>query len=205
MTRTGSKLTQRVGIIAIGLGLFVAIVGAAPPFASTADRPSDGWLTTTAKIAILTSIGTRGSTVQVDTMNGTMTLYGKVPSLADKKNVEKLATSMEGVREVRNFLMIAPVAEQNAAAISDSELQSEVAVALIAAGLKKNSPLSGSNVSVQSVDHGTVLLAGTANSLTAQLRAIETATNVRGVRVVRSDIQSPDAGTVYHAARFLGQ
>jgi len=205
MTYTGRKLTQRIGLMAIALGLFVAVVGATPPFASTTDRPSDAWLTTTAKIAILTSIGTRGSTVQVDTMNATMTLYGKVTSAADKKNVEKLARSMEGVREVRNFLMVAPVAEENAPATSDSALQSEIAVALIAAGLKKDSPLGGSNVFVQTVDKGTVLLAGTANSLTAHLRAIETAKNVRGVRAIRSDIQSPDPGTVYHAARFLGQ
>lgn len=193
---------QRVGMIAIGL--FAAVVGATPPCGRAADGPSDAWLTTTAKIAIFTSIGTRGSTVQVDTMNATMTLYGKVTSPADKENVEKLARSMEGVREVRNFLMIAPVAEENATAPSDSELQSEVAVALIAAGLKKDSPLSGSNVSVQSVDKGTVLLAGTVNSLTAHLRAIETAKNVQGVCAVRSDIQSSDAGAVYHA-RFLGQ
>jgi osmotically-inducible protein OsmY len=202
MISTGSKRMQRVGMIA--LGLFVAVVGGRPPFGSAADGPSDAWLTTMAKIAILTSIGTRGSTVQVDTMNATMTLYGKVTSPADRQNVEKLAKRMEGVREVRNFLMVAPVAEENATATSDSELQSEVAVALIAAGLKKDSPLSGSNVSVQSVDKGTVLLAGTANSLTAHLRAIETAKNVQGVRAVRSDIQSPDARAVYHA-QFLGQ
>jgi osmotically-inducible protein OsmY len=78
MIYTGSKRMQRVGMIA--LGLFVAVVGATPPFASAADGPSDAWLTTAAKIAILTSIGTRGSTVQVDTLNATMTLYGKVTS-----------------------------------------------------------------------------------------------------------------------------
>jgi len=201
MIYTGNKRMLRVGMIA--LGLFVVVVGATPPFAGTADRPSDAWLATTAKIAILTSIGTRGSTVQVDTMNATMTLYGKVTSLADKKHVEKLARSMLGVREVRNFLMIAPLAEEGATATSDSELQSEVAVALIAAGLKKDSFLSGSNVSVQSVDKGRVLLAGTAKSLSAHLCAIETARDVQGVRAVRSDIQSPDARAVYHA-RFLG-
>jgi osmotically-inducible protein OsmY len=202
MIDMGSRRMQSVGMIA--LGLCVAVVGAAAPFANAADGPSDVWLTTVAKIAILTSIGTRGSTVQVDTMNGTMTLYGKVTSLADKKHVEKLARSMEGVREIRNFLMIAPVAEENVTATSDSELQGAVAVALISAGLKKDSPLSGSSVSVQSVDRGTVLLAGTANSLSAHLHAIETAKNVRGVRAVRSDIQSLDAKAVDHA-RFLGQ
>jgi osmotically-inducible protein OsmY len=202
MIRTEGKRIERVAMMA--LALFVAVVGATPPYACAADPPSDAWLTTTAKIAILTSIGTRGSTVQVDTRNATMTLYGKVTSAADQKNVEALARSIEGVREVRSFLLIAPVAKEDAIASSDSEIQSAVAVALIAAGLRKDSPLSGSNVSVQSVDQGTVLLAGTANSLTALLRAIETAKDVRGVRAIRSDIRTPDAGTVYKA-RFLGQ
>jgi hypothetical protein len=44
MIYTGSKRMQRVGMIA--LGLFVAVVGATPPFASAADGPSDAWLTT---------------------------------------------------------------------------------------------------------------------------------------------------------------
>jgi hyperosmotically inducible protein len=43
------------------------------------------------------------------------------------------------------------------------------------------------------VNNGTVLLAGKAESLTAALRAIETAGRVPGVRAVHSEIQSPDA------------
>ena len=131
-----------------------------------------------------------------------MTLYGKVASAVEKVDAEKLASRVKGVREVRNLLIVAPVAE-GGAVTSDSDLQSQVAVALIAASLKKESPLNGSNVSVQSVDKGTVFLAGTA-SLAAHLRAIETAKNVPGVLRVRSDVRSPDAAAVYQA-RFLGR
>jgi len=196
----------RTFVLAVGGGMkalsfFVAVFGATAPLASAADVPSDAWLTTTAKIAILTSIGT-GSTVQVDTMNATMTLYGKVTSVADKENVEKLARSMEGVREVRSLLMIAPVAEKTVTVTPDMELQSTVAVALIAAALKEGS-LRGGNVFVQLVDRGMVFLAGTAPSLIAHLRAIETAKDVKGVRAVRSDIRTPDARAVYQA-RLLG-
>ena len=166
--------------------------------------PSDAWLNTTAKIAILTSIGTRGSTVQVDAMNATVTLYGKVTSTADKENVEKLARSIGGVSEVRNLLVIAPVAEETLVARSDSELHSGVAVALIVAGMKEDSPLQRSHVFVESVNAGIVLLAGTANNLAAHLNAVEAARSVHGVRAVRSDVRSPDAQAVYHA-RFLGQ
>jgi hyperosmotically inducible periplasmic protein len=188
---------------ALALGLFVAALGATTSFCSAADGPSDGWLATTAKIAILTSLEARGSSVQVDAMNATITLYGKVSSAADKKNVEKLARSVEGVREVRNLLMIAPVAVDNAPAIPDSELHNEVAIALITESVKKDGPLSRSHVFVQSVDNGTVLLTGTANSLAAHLLAIKTARGVRGIRAVRSNVQSSDARAVYQA-RFLG-
>ena len=188
----------------LALGLFVVALGALPPLTGAADGPSDAWLTTTAKIAILTSIGTRGSTLQVDTRNATLTLYGKVGSAADTVNAEKSARTVEGVKDVRNLLMIAPVANDGSAVTSDADLQSEVAVALIAAALGKDSPLGGSNVTVQSVDKGTVFLSGRANSLAAHLLAIDTARRVRGVRAVRSDIQTPDVRAVYQA-RFLGR
>ena len=191
------------------LALFVAaagLVAAAWPRSSprAADRPSDAWLTMTARIAILTSTGARGSEVLVDTTNATMTLYGKVASPADKASVEQVARSVEGVREVRSFLMVASLAKDSSILPLDSDLRSEVAVALIAAGLKKDHALSGSKVSVQSVDEGTVWLSGTVDSLAAHLEAIETAQRVPGVHAVRSNIQSPDARAVY-GAPFLGR
>jgi osmotically-inducible protein OsmY len=199
---------QRRFVISAGVCLLATL--AVSPVSSMrseiapAAGPSDAWLNTTAKIAILTSIGTRGSTVHVDTINATMTLYGKVPSMAEKENVEKLASRVGGVREIRNFLMIAPVAEDTLVARSDSEVQSEVAVAVIVAGLKEASPLRQSHVSVASVNAGVVLLAGTANNLAAHLHAVEAARSVRGVRAVKSDVRSSDAQAVYHA-RLLGQ
>jgi len=195
--------------IAAGLGLLACLI-AFPMVrllpARAAGAPSDDWVRTTAKIAILTSIGTLGSTVQVDTRNATITLYGKVASAEDVVDAEKSARGVEGVREVRNLLMIvpviSPVGQRRAEATPDSEIQTRVAVAVIAAGLQKDSPLHGSDVSVPSVDNGTVFLAGTA-SLAGQLRALETAKDVRGVRAVRSAIRSSDAAAVYRA-RFLG-
>ena len=193
---------QRFG--GTGIGLLIAAAEFARFAANAADAPLDAWLTTKAKIVIMTSIGTHGTTVQVDTMNATMTLYGKVISPADKQTVEKSARSVEGVREVRNLLQVVPPAEEKSVAASDSTLQSEVGVALIAATLKKGGPLGKSNISVQSVDKGTVLLAGTADNLTAHLQAIETTKSVPGVRAVRSEIQSPDVRAVYRP-RFLGR
>lgn len=188
----------------MGVGLLVVVVGFATFVATAADGPSDAWLTTKAKIAVLTSLGTQGTAVQVYTMNQTVTLFGKVASPEDRKTAETSAAGIEGVKEVRNLLQVAPPAKEKAVGASDSMLQSEVGVALIAATLKKGGLLGKSNISVQSVDKGTVLLAGTADNLTAHLQAIETAKSVPGVRAVRSEIQSPDVRAVYRP-RLLGR
>jgi osmotically-inducible protein OsmY len=188
-----------MNIVLIGL----LLAGTWAPGVGAVDGPSDAWLSTTTKIAILTSIGVAGSTIQVDTLNATITLFGKVASLADKVSMEKLARDTPGVREVRNLLIVEPAAGRIGKVAPDLELQSTVAVALIAAGLKRESPLAGSDVSVQSVDAGVVLLTGSA-SLMGLLRAIETARNVRGVGAVRSLIRVTDTVTVRQAL-FIGR
>ena len=53
-------------------------------------------------------------------------------------------------------------------------------------------PLQGQQIAVQSVNQGVVLLAGTAKTLSAHLRAVEVVARVPGVRRVASEIQSPD-------------
>ena len=52
--------------------------------------------------------------------------------------------------------------------------------------------LKSSQIAVQSVNQGVVLLAGTATTLSAHLRAVEVVAGVPGVRRVASEVQSPD-------------
>src|ERR1041385_4313580 len=98
--------------------------------AAAAAAPSDAWLTTKAKIAILTSIGTKGTSVHVDTVNGKMTLHGKVASPADKENAEKATRGIDGVKEVRNLLQGVPAAAEDRVEKSDSIIQKDVDTAL---------------------------------------------------------------------------
>ncbi len=164
------------------------VAGLLPLAAAAAEVPSDAWLTTKAKIAIFTSIGTKGMSVHVDTVKGRMTLHGKVIALADRENAEKTARGIDGVKEVRNLLQVVSAAEEDRVETSDSIIQKD-----IEAELSKDAALKQSSVSVQSVNKGTVLLGGKAESLSAHLRAIEIAQSVAGVRSVRSEIESPDA------------
>ncbi len=164
------------------------VAGFLPLAVAAADVPSDAWLTTKAKVAILTSIGTKGMSVNVDTVNGKMTLHGKVASPADKENAGKTARDIDGVTEVRNLLQVVSAAEEDGVEKADAIVQKDVEAAL-----SKEGALEKSSVSVQSVNKGTVLLGGKAESLAAHLRAVATAKRVAGVRSVRSEIESPDA------------
>jgi osmotically-inducible protein OsmY len=92
------------------------------------------------------------------------------------------------VKAVRNLLQVVPSKQEKAVNAADLTIEDSVKAAL-----KGDSLLERSAIQVQSVDNGTVLLAGKAESLTAELRAIETAKHVAGVRAVHSEIDSADA------------
>jgi hypothetical protein len=67
---------------------------------------SDPWITTKAKIALFTAEGIHGSEINVDTVNGQVTLHGKVESAAEKTKAETVVRDIEGVTNVRNLLQV---------------------------------------------------------------------------------------------------
>jgi hyperosmotically inducible protein len=184
MTRQEKRTNWLARVLAVFALLALPLAGRA----LAAEGPPDAWLTTKAKIAVLTSVGVDGTSIHVDTVDGKVTLHGKVDSAEDKAKARRAAASVDGVKEVRNLLQVVSSEDEEAVEASDSAIEDGVQTAL------KNDPLlAKSSIEVQSVNKGTVLLAGKAESLTAALRAIETAHHVTGVRAVHSEIQSPDA------------
>jgi hyperosmotically inducible periplasmic protein len=165
---------------------FVCLMLGTP--ARAAEGPPDAWLTTKTKIAVLTTVGVHGTSIHVDTSNGKVTLYGTVNSPKDKEDAQKAAVSVEGVKEVRNLLQVVPSKQEKAVDAADSAIADNVEAAL-----KNDALLVRSSIRLRSVNNGTVLLAGKAESLTAELRAIETAERVLGVQAVHSEIESPDS------------
>jgi hyperosmotically inducible protein len=145
----------------------------------------DAWITTKAKMALLTTEGVSATAVNVDTVDGQVTLHGKVGSEAEKAKAEDAVKRIDGVRTVRNLLQVVPEQREKRVEASDDEIKSKVKQALDRDGTLKS-------VSVQSVNNGVVLLKGDVDTLSAHLRAIETASEVPGVRRVVSEIRSPD-------------
>jgi len=148
---------------------------------------SDAWITTKAKIALLSTPGVSSTAVNVDTIDGAVTLHGKVESLEEKGKAEEEVRRISGVKEVRNLLQVVPAQREKAVKLADRDIDQRVWQAL-----EDDPSLKDSSIAVQSVNDGVVLLGGKASSVSAHLRALEVARAVPGVRSVRSEVESPD-------------
>jgi osmotically-inducible protein OsmY len=166
-----------------GLALCAALALA---FSATVSAASnDTWITTKAKISLLTADGVSGTKIDVDTVDGKVTLHGKVPTAAEKAKAESTVKSIEGVKEVKNLLQVVPEERKDVVNATDDNIEDAVERAL-----KGDKALE--NVKVASVNKGVVLLSGKAETLDAELKAIERAAGVPGVRRVSSEIEAPE-------------
>ena len=170
----------------IGAGALAICLSAATP-ALSMDSP-DAWITTKVKMSLLTSDSVSMATaVNVDTIDGKVTLHGVVPTDAEKTKAEDIARSTSGVKEVQNLLQVVPASQKKVVKVADDKLQKNVE-----AVLSRDKALESSSIKVESVHDGVVLLAGNAKTLSEHQRALEDARAVPGVKQVSSEIKSPD-------------
>lgn len=162
----------------------LAFVAAASVATVSADEP-DVWLTTKAKIALLTANDVSVTAVNVDTVNGRVTLHGKVKTAGEKERAAAAVTGIGGVKSVNNLLQVVPEAFRDELKVTDDAVKENVS-----SSLKADASLA--DVKVASVNKGVVLLSGKTKSLSDKLRAIEVAWEVSGVRKVASEIEAGD-------------
>src|SRR5690349_17002205 len=98
--------TRSLMIAAFGLALALS----APALAAT----SDAWITTKVKMTLLTTEGVNSNAINVDTIDGRVTLHGTVDTQDEKAKAEVAAQKIQGVREIRNLLQVVPPARQDA-------------------------------------------------------------------------------------------
>lgn len=176
------QLRIRRSKVALVVPLVIALAGTA----SAVSAP-DAWVTTRVKMALLTDESVSARAVNVDTIDGRVTLHGTVGSTGEKAKAEQVARRIPGVRELRNLLQVVPPRVQDRAAVSDEELEERVEAAL-----KADRVLRNSDIEVVSVNSGVVLLGGKADTLTDAYEAVDDAARVDGVVRVASEIRSPD-------------
>ena len=153
-------------------------------FTAGADT-SDAWLTTKAKIALLTTDGVSATAVNVDTVDGKMTIHGKVGTKAEKEKAEETVRHLDGVKDVKNLLQVVPPSQKKGVDATDAVVKDRVEASLKAA---KNM----NDINVASVNKGVVLLSGKTDSLTHKLMVIERVYTVDGVHRVSSEIETKE-------------
>lgn len=168
--------------VVVSLGFAVAIASPA-----RADAP-DAWLTTKAKIALLTSEGLEALDVDVDSTNGVVTLHGVVANAEQRARAESVVARISGVEKVRNFLQIVARGAEARVDVADEQIEERVETALEA-----DRQLARSDIEVGSVAKGIVVLRGKASSIGDELEALRVASRIPGVRRVESRIEVPDS------------
>jgi hyperosmotically inducible protein len=177
--------TKHFHLVAAALALGVCLSGAP---AMAADTP-DAWITMKTKIALMTTDNVSAADLNVDTVNGVVTLHGKVATEGEKTKAERLAAKIDGVKSVKNLLQIVPGSKREVVERSDADVKDAVQAAF-----KADAKVKDSGISVASVNKGVVLLAGRAKSLDSHLEAVQVASMVKGVRRVATEVQV-DSGT----------
>jgi osmotically-inducible protein OsmY len=177
-------------LIAI-LALFGAV---ALPTGATA-AASDAWITLQVKLALFGVEELAPGALEVDTVEGRVTLHGPVESAAARSSAERAAEAIEGVASVRNLLQIVPPERRGRVAADDEAIERR-----LRARLEATPALRDGEITVVSVLKGLVRLGGRARSVDEHVRAIELARDVPGVRAVASDVAVEDEGRTLDAA-----
>jgi len=159
------------------------LVALAASVSYAADAP-DAWLTMKTKISLMTTENLSTSDLNVDTVQGVVTLHGKVPTQSEKATAEAAARKVDGVKDVKNLLQVVPDSSKKAVERSDDQIKESVAAAF-----KANKRVNDSGVKLQSVNKGVVLLAGKTDSLQAHLEAVQVAHAVPGVKRVPTEVK----------------
>ena len=167
----------------VGLGVSALLVVGCAGLAWS-DSP-DTWITTKAKITLLTTDGVSATGVNVDTVDGKVTIHGKVNTADEKTKAEAAVRKLDGVKDVQNLLQVVPEEKRKVVSASDDVIKDSVQNAL-----KANAAVEG--VKVASVNKGVVLLSGETKTLDAKLKAIEVALAQPGVARVATEIQTPE-------------
>lgn len=159
----------------------VMTVALAAPARAIDDDP---WITMKTKIALMTAEGFDAVDLGVDTVNGVVTLHGKVSSEAEKSRAERIAKEVDKVKSVKNQLQVVRKADRETVQASDDAIEESIEKAFEA-----NRRLKDSGIEISAVNNGVVLLGGRVETVAMHLEAIEVASAVSGVKRVTTQVE----------------
>ena len=143
---------------------------------------NDTWLTAKAKIALAADGRVKGRQIDVTTTKNVVMLRGKVDSDSAKQAAEDITKMLDGVKTVKNDLVVV------APSIHDAvEEKDEAITTRVQKKIAKDSHLKKADIAVQT-NAGVVSLTGEVKDLMTSANASWTAWFVPGVKSVKNDL-----------------
>lgn len=143
---------------------------------------SDAWITTKAKLSLMGAPGISPLSVNVDTEDGVVTLFGTVSTKEDKALAAREVGKIVGVKEVTNALQV--VSDANAKVVAQSD---DLVTAAVRKRIDARESLSDSKVKVETAK-GVVRLTGEVASQRDRLTALTAARGASGVKSIIDDM-----------------
>ena len=151
----------------------------APPTAN-----SDAWVRAKVKRTLFFHRSVSAATTEVDVKDGIVTLRGKAASEAQKELTTEYAKDVEGVKDVKNEMIVSPTSPNTAtsigAAIDDASITAQVKLSLL-----YHRSTSAINTKVET-NNGEVTLYGKASNASEVTLATKLALDVNGVKGVKN-------------------
>lgn len=168
------------GWVMVGGGAYEGYKVATDP-RTVGTQIDDAIITTKIKLKLLEDPITKARKIDVDTVNGVVTLTGLVESKEEVERAVEIAKSVSGVRKVINNLKVGGRGIETY--LSDKEITTKIKLKLI-----EDSELKAFSIDVDTLN-GIVTLTGVVENERQRQRAVEIAKSVAGVKGVINNLQ----------------
>jgi hyperosmotically inducible protein len=148
---------------------------------------SDTWITTKAKVRLMAEPGLMPTSINVDTRNGIVTLFGTVGTQDVKEKAEAQIKQVQGVQRVENELQVVPDVAAERTQENDDAIEQRIEQALT-----ERQALADAAVDV-AVENGVVRLTGSVASEADRVTVLTIARGARGTKSVIDDLQQKGA------------
>lgn len=176
-TQLSNRMTLgRRARVALGTVLLTGGLMMQTAAAQTEVPPTDDQIAIAVEGGLAYDSSIPGNDIDVQAINGIVTLQGEVPNLLAKERAVAVVETVRGVRSIVNNLTVKPVSR------SDEQIRVDVAAALLA------DPATDSYEIDTRVDRGVVALSGTVDSWQEKQLAGAVAMGVKGVTEVNNTI-----------------
>jgi hyperosmotically inducible protein len=175
-----SVFVSGCGWVVVGGGAYQGYKAGSDP-RSVGTQIDDATITAKVKLKLLEDPVTKARKIDVDTVNGVVTLTGVVETEEEIKRAIEIARKVEGVKRVVNNLKIGK--RGIGSYLSDKEITAKVKLKLI-----EDPDLKALSIDVDTVN-GVVTLTGVVTSEYQKRKAIEHAKSVSGVVKIIDNLQ----------------